>query len=181
MHSYSSQVYALSTRSYLCAAHCNFKHASHREAQAKPLMQHSLTQFSYGRAFHFCKAKEKQNYYVCSMFIFCFFSAQRCAVVDVSNECLTRCNLHFGWSVWLGSVRCAVPIFSFILCVFVCGPRTESKGKTKQDKTQPPNQLHHFKWMQQLVSITFFYELLSVLSSIWSFFILLLRIQFVRS
>lgn len=86
---------------------------------------HSYTILVWSRI-PLCKKKEKQNYYVCSMFISAFFSTQRCAVVVVvSNECLTRCNLHF---VDRFGVRC-----QFSLRVELAKNRKERQDKARHN------------------------------------------------
>lgn len=128
--------HGLSTPSYL--SRIAISNMLHTEALTKPSMQHSLIHHSRMVA-HSTLQEKRETKLLCVFNVhICYFSAQRCAVVVVvSNECLTRCNLHFVDR--FGSVRCAVSIFS------ACGTGKESKGKTRQGETQPPNQLHHFK------------------------------------
>lgn len=104
----------------------------------------------YGSRIPFQRRRKKRNKIIMCVHFF-FFCIQCCCFKRVFNFLL--------WNVQFTSMDLMVCDVNFL-----CGTCKESKG----NKTQPPNQLQHFKWIKQLVSITF--------SSLrCSFFILLLR------
>lgn len=115
-----------------------------KHIQPRPSMLHSLIQFCMvaGRAFHFWVRKKKRNKIImCVHDIFFFFSFN----AVVSNECLVFCfeMCNSRLKIWCGV--CGVN--------FLCVTCKESKG----NKTQPPNQLYHFKWITTTCFNNFFF------------------------